>query len=153
MSAAIDEAYKNVKKPAGGPFGACIVKNGRIISSARNTVLKKDATCHAEINAIRKASRITGSYDLSGCEVYSTTEPCPMCFSAIHWAKISTIYYGTTIKDVKKLGFNELSVSNRTLKKISSSSVRLFPGTEKQGCLKLLQDLSLIHISEPTRPY
>ena len=91
MRKAIAEARKNLLRPQGGPFGACIVKDGRVLAAARNTVLKDDATSHAEVNAIRLASRKLGTFDLTGCEIYSTTEPCPMCFGAIHWARIGTV--------------------------------------------------------------
>jgi guanine deaminase len=94
---AIREARKNLVRPDGGPFGACIVKDGRIVAAARNTVLRNDATCHAEVNAIRKASKKLGTFDLTGCEIYSTTEPCPMCFGAIHWARIGTVHYSAGI--------------------------------------------------------
>jgi guanine deaminase len=106
MSRAIREARKNLSRPDGGPFGACIVKEGRIVAAARNTVLREDATCHAEVNAIRKASRRLGTHDLSGCEIYSTCEPCPMCFGAIHWARIGTVYYGAGIRDAARAGFH-----------------------------------------------
>jgi len=92
MLLAIAKARKNFKSLAGGPFGACIVRHGKLLSVARNTVLKEDATCHAEINAIRQASKKLKSFDLSGCVVYSTTEPCPMCFSAIHWARMTQLF-------------------------------------------------------------
>src|SRR5688572_14829378 len=108
MAAAVAIARKNLSRPQGGPFGACVVRGGRVIAQARNTVLRDcDATRHAEVNAIRLASRKLGRFDLKGCTLYSTTEPCPMCFSAIHWARIEAVYYGTSIVDVKKLGFNE----------------------------------------------
>jgi len=85
MRLAIEDCRAAFHGNEGGPFGACIVKDGRIIAAAHNTVMKDlDPTAHAEINAIRQASRILGAYDLSGCEIYSTTEPCLMCFAAIH---------------------------------------------------------------------
>jgi tRNA(Arg) A34 adenosine deaminase TadA len=124
----------------GGPFGACIVKDGQVLAVARNTVLKSDASSHAEINAIRSASRRIKNFDLSGCVIYSTTEPCPMCFSAIHWAKIEVVIYGTAISEAKKIGFNELSISCRMMKKEGSSKVKLFSGYLKRECLRLLRD-------------
>jgi guanine deaminase len=144
MKLAVKEARRNIKTMEGGPFGACIVKNGRVISLARNTVLKSDACAHAEINAIREASRKTKNFDLSGCIIYSTTEPCPMCFSAIHWAKIKAVIYGTTIADAKKIGFNELSISSRKMKKEGSSRVRLSRGCLRSECLKLLLDWGVL---------
>jgi guanine deaminase len=142
MLLAIREAAKNLKKMDGGPFGACIVKNNRVLATARNQVLKKDATCHAEVSAIRKASRKSGKYDLSGSVIYSTTEPCPMCFSAIHWARIGTVVYGTNISDVKKLGFNELCISNEKMKRLGKSKIRTVKGFLRNECKKLLQDWS-----------
>ena len=92
MDKAIKEARKNLKTFDGGPFGACIVKGDRIIAVARNTVLKDDATCHAEVNAIRMASKKLGTFDLSGCDIYSTTEPCPMCFIRLATVGVDTKY-------------------------------------------------------------
>ena len=141
MEIAISEAGKNLRKCEGGPFGACIVRNGKIISKAHNTVLgKKDSTCHAEVNAIRKACKKLKNWDLSGCEIYSTTEPCPMCFSAIHWARIGTIVYGAETKDAKKAGFNELCISCRELKKIGKSRIKLVGGIGKEECMKLFEE-------------
>lgn len=140
MRRAIKEAHKNLSGNYGGPFGACVVKNGKVIAIGRNSVLKTDATSHAEINAIREASRKLKTFDLSGCLIYSTTEPCPMCFSAIHWAKISTLIYGTTILDSKKRGFNELAISNRSMKKAGKTRFKLIPGFMRKECLKLLED-------------
>ncbi len=140
MRLAIKEARKNIKTMEGGPFGACIVKDGRVLAVARNTVLKSDASGHAEINAIRGASRRIKNFDLSGCAIYSTTEPCPMCFSAIHWAKIGAVIYGTGICDANKIGFNELNISSGKMKKEGSSKVKLFPGCLKKECLDLLRE-------------
>jgi guanine deaminase len=137
MSRAIREARKNLSRPDGGPFGACIVKEGRIVAAARNTVLREDATCHAEVNAIRKASRRLGTHDLSGCEIYSTCEPCPMCFGAIHWARIGTVYYGAGIRDAARAGFHELRISNARMKALGRSRIRLVPGVLRAECLHL----------------
>ncbi|MFA5485131.1 MAG: nucleoside deaminase [Candidatus Pacearchaeota archaeon] len=106
---AIFEAKKGIKKKHGGPFGCIIVKDNKIISSAHNTVLKdKDPTSHAEINAIRKACKKLKTLDLSLCELYTTTYPCPMCLGAILWSRIKKIYYLTDSEDVKKIGFDDL---------------------------------------------
>jgi len=143
MQSAICEARKNLKLLHGGPFGACIVKNNKILAVTRNTVLiNSDPTCHAEINAIRIASKKIGNHDLSGCVIYSTTEPCPMCFSAIHWAKIDEIVYGTLIQNVKKLGFNELSIPNQKMKSIGKSKVKITKNFLKDECMRLLKDWS-----------
>jgi guanine deaminase len=108
MKVAFDEAEIGLKKNHGGPFGAVIVKDGKVIAKAHNEVLKtNDATAHAEITAIRIASKKLKRFDLSDCQVYSTCEPCPMCFSAMHWAKIRKLYYGCTRKDASDIGFDD----------------------------------------------
>ncbi len=139
MRLAIKEARKNLKDFAGGPFGACIVKDGVVIAVARNTVLKSEAAAHAEINAIRRASRKLKTFDLAGCVIYSTTEPCPMCFGAIHWARIEAIVYGTDIADAAKLGFRELAITNQALKKAGKSTVKNFPSYMRDECLELFE--------------
>ncbi|MFA5763255.1 MAG: nucleoside deaminase [archaeon] len=130
MEIAIKEAKKGMKKKEGGPFGAVIVCDGKIVASAHNTVLKdNDPTAHAEINAIRKAAKKLKNFDLSNCELYTTCEPCPMCYSAIHWGKIKKVYYGATAQDAAKIGFIDKKLkdilsgkkkSNIKMKKIDS---------------------------------
>lgn len=108
MQLAIKEAKKGVQKHDGGPFGAVIVRGGKVISKAHNMVIKtKDPTNHAEMIAIRKACKKLGRFDLSDCEIYSSGESCPMCFSAIHWAKMKKAYYGCTREDAEKIGFDD----------------------------------------------
>jgi len=108
MKLALKEAELGVRKGSGGPFGAVIVRKGRVVSKGRNRVpSSKDPTAHAEIVAIRGAARKLGSFDLSGCEIYSTCEPCPMCLAAIHWARIERIHFGATRKDAAKIGFDD----------------------------------------------
>ena len=148
MKLAINEARKNIKSMTGGPFGACIVKNGRVIAVARNSVLKNDATCHAEINAIRAASKKLGKYDLSGCVIYSTTEPCPMCFSAIHWARIKTIIFGTRTSDAKKIGFNELNIPAAKLASMGKLKIKITGGVLLDECWKLFYDWSAVKNSK-----
>ncbi len=140
MLLAIKEARKNIKTMEGGPFGACIVKGRRVLAVARNTVLKNDATCHAEMNAIRIASKKIKNFDLSGCVIYSTTEPCPMCFTAIHWAKIRTVVYATTISDAAKIGFNEFKISDTKMKVLGKSRIRLIKSPLIRECKKLFRD-------------
>lgn len=140
MAAAIKEARKNLRTMSGGPFGACIVKGGRIVALARNTVFKNDATCHAEINAIRMASKKLKKFDLSGCVIYSTTEPCPMCFGAIHWAGIGAIVYGTCIEDAERLGFNELQITSARMKALGASAVKIRGGFLLEECSALFED-------------
>jgi len=135
----IKEASLNIKKMEGGPFGACIVRGSRIIAIARNKVLVSDATAHAEINAIRIASKRLKTFDLSGCSIYTTTEPCPMCFSAIHWARINEVFYGTTISDVKRIGFNEMSIASIKMKRLGKSKIKIRSGFLRNECLDLLK--------------
>ena len=92
----------------GGPFGAAVVKDGKLISVASNTVLRdNDPTAHAEINAIREACKKLGTYDLTGCELYATGAPCPMCLSAIIWANIKKVYYSGTPEEAAEIGFRD----------------------------------------------
>ena len=108
MQAAIDEAEKNLLTNDGGPFGAVIVKDGKIIARSHNEVLKNnDPTCHAEMQTIRAACEALGTFDLSGCELYTSCYPCPMCLSATIWANIKVVYYGNTAKDAADIGFRD----------------------------------------------
>ncbi len=139
MLAAIAQAEQALPRAEGGPFGACIVRGDVVVACANNTVLRdNDATCHAEVNAIHSASRALGSFDLSGCTIYSTTEPCPMCFSAIHWARIERIVYGTCIADVQRLGFNELAISNEQLRTLGGSQILITRDFMRTECASLL---------------
>lgn len=108
MKIAKELSEENLKTNNGGPFGACIVKNGKIIGKGANNVLKNnDPTAHAEITAIRDACKNINSYDLSGCELYTSCYPCPMCLSAIIWANIKKVYYGNTKEDADRIGFRD----------------------------------------------
>ena len=108
MHEAIEESKKNLTTGHGGPFGAVVVKDGQIIGRGHNEVIKNnDPTCHGEMQAIRDACRHLGTYDLSGCELYTSAEPCPMCLSAIIWANIKTVYYGNSAKDAAAIGFRD----------------------------------------------
>lgn len=108
MKMAKDLANDNLKTNAGGPFGACIVKDGKIIGRGSNHVLaNNDPTAHAEVMAIRDACKNINSYDLSDCELYASCYPCPMCLSAIIWANIKKVYYGNTKEDAADIGFRD----------------------------------------------
>ena len=107
MRRAIALATESVRN-GGGPFGAVIVKGGKIIAEAANSVtIDSDPTAHAEVNAIRKACRELGSFDLSGCTVYTSCEPCPMCLGAIYWAHLDAISYGNNREDAAEVGFDD----------------------------------------------
>ena len=108
MKIAKELAEENLKTNVGGPFGACVVKDNQIIGKGSNNVLgNNDPTAHAEIMAIRDACQNINSYDLSGCELYTTCYPCPMCFAAIIWANIKKVYYGNTREDAEMIGFRD----------------------------------------------
>lgn len=108
MQEAIKESQQGMRKGDGGPFGAVIVKGGKIVGRGHNCVLGcNDPTAHAEVVAIRDAAKKLNSYDLSGCEIYSSCEPCPMCYSAIHWARIDKLYYAATRQDAAAVGFDD----------------------------------------------
>jgi tRNA(Arg) A34 adenosine deaminase TadA len=139
MRRALDEALENLPAMDGGPFGACLVRGGEVLAVAHNTVLKDlDPTCHAETTAIRLAVRRLRTYDLSGCEIYSTTEPCPMCFAAIHWARLGRVIYGTAIGEVAQLGFNELTIGSRQMQALGRSPVVIYSGFLVDECRQLL---------------
>lgn len=108
MKIAVKEAFSGLKKNDGGPFGAVIVKKGKIIAKSHNQVIRtNDPTAHAEIVAIRIATAKLRRFDLSDCEIYSSCEPCPMCFAAIHWAKMKKLIFGCTRKDAAGIGFDD----------------------------------------------
>jgi guanine deaminase len=111
MNLAAQEARKGIREGRGGPFGAVVVKEGEVISLASNEVLSShDPTAHAEMVAIRRASEKLQSYDLSGCVLFATGEPCPMCFSAIVWANIKEVYYAASIEDAEVIGFRDCRI-------------------------------------------
>ena len=108
MEIAVREAREGIRAGDGGPFGAVVVKSGEVVASGHNCVLKdNDSTCHGEIDVIRKAEQKLQTYDLSGCELYTTGEPCPMCLAAILWANIEKVYYGCTLEDSGRIGFRD----------------------------------------------
>jgi tRNA(Arg) A34 adenosine deaminase TadA len=107
MRKAIELSIENIKN-GGGPFGAVIAKDGEIIATGTNRVTAdNDPTAHAEVNAIRKACQTLKTFDLSGCTIYTSCEPCPMCLAAIYWAHIDKIYYGNNKKDAADIGFDD----------------------------------------------
>ena len=108
MREAASAAREGVERGDGGPFGAVVVKDGRIVARACNRVVaNRDPTAHAEILAIREACRALGTFDLSGCEIHATCEPCPMCLAAIHWARLDRVVYALSRHDAAALGFDD----------------------------------------------
>jgi tRNA(Arg) A34 adenosine deaminase TadA len=139
MRSAIRKARQGVQKGQ-TPFGACVSRGGEVVALAHNTVWRSgDPTAHAEVNAIRKACRALGSIDLSGCVIRSTCEPCPMCFAPIHWARLDAVVFGARIADARRLGFNDLAVSDRTLKRLARSPVLLVGDYLRDECLELFR--------------
>jgi guanine deaminase len=108
MQQAIALAVENVSSGRGGPFGAVIVKDGKVIATGANQVTAThDPTAHAEVTAIRNACTALAGFQLEGCDIYTSCEPCPMCLAAIYWARCRTIYYGCTAEDAAKAGFDD----------------------------------------------
>lgn len=139
MDIAIEEAKKGIEKRDGGPFGAVIVKDGKVIATGHNEVIcSHDPTAHAEMVAIRKASKVLERFDLSDCELYTTCEPCPMCFGAIHWAKIKKVYYGATRHDAKEIGFDDEYIYEVLSNKIKNKNLSM-ENAERDNCLEIFK--------------
>ncbi|MCI0332367.1 MAG: nucleoside deaminase [Planctomycetes bacterium] len=120
------------------PFGCAIARDGAVISCSHNTVvLTTDITAHAEVNAIREACREIDNIFLDGAIVATTCEPCPMCMSALHWARVDTVYYGATIADADDAGFNELQLPAAELLRIGKSTLKLVPQVLPAECRQL----------------
>ena len=123
MKRAIELSIENVSKN-GGPFGCVIVKDGKIVSEGSNKVTSSnDPTAHGEIVAIREACRKLNNFSLSGTELYSSCEPCPMCLSAIYWARIDKIYYANTRKDAQKIDFDDSLIYSEFQKNINKRKI------------------------------
>jgi tRNA(Arg) A34 adenosine deaminase TadA len=119
-----DESVKN----GGGPFGAVIVKDGEIIAGRSNSVtIDNDPTAHAEVNTIREACRRLGTFDLSGCTIYTSCEPCPMCLGSIYWARISRIFYGNTRKDAREINFADDFIYEELERPLYARTVPILP--------------------------
>jgi tRNA(Arg) A34 adenosine deaminase TadA len=128
---AIRLATENVLSGAGGPFGAVIVRDGRIVAEGVNTVTTaNDPTAHAEVNAIRTAAKELGAFSLSGCQLYTSCEPCPMCLAAAYWARIDAIYYGASATDAERAGFDDSFLYHELRK---DSATRKLPATQLLG--------------------
>jgi guanine deaminase len=120
------------------PFGAVIVRDGAVVAATHNTVWKTcDPTAHAEVNCIRSAAQALAAIDLSGCVMYSTCEPCPMCLAAIHWSKIDRVVFGATIADAAEAGFHELYVDARVLAEMGRSPLQVESGLLREECAGL----------------
>jgi guanine deaminase len=131
MQQAIALAVENVTSGRGGPFGAVVVKDGKVIATGVNRVTAtNDPTAHAEVTAIRNACAALAAFQLEGCEVYTSCEPCPMCLAAIYWARCGAIYYGNTAADAAKVGFDDAFLYNEMKKPLGERKipiVRMLP--------------------------
>ncbi len=137
MELAIKEARYGITHHHGGPFGAVIVKDDKVIAKGHNHVLKyNDPTCHGEIDAIRKACKKLHTHDLSGCEIYTTGYPCPMCFCAILWANIDKVYYGCNTTDTEVIGFRDKDFEESIPKRKEEICEELL----REECLTLYND-------------
>jgi len=137
MRKAIALSVENINN-GGGPFGAVVVKDGKIVATGVNRVTANtDPTAHAEVNAIRKAAKKLGTFDLEGCDIYTSCEPCPMCLGAVYWAHLDKMYYGNTKTDAKNIGFDDsfiydeidLKPENRqikTVQKLPEEAIKAF---------------------------
>lgn len=139
MKMAIKEAQNGIRHGHGGPFGAVIVKDGKVVGKGHNQVVKNNnPTCHGEMMAISKACKTLGTFDLSGCELYTTGEPCPMCLSAILWANISHVYYGCNVEDTEKIGFRDLAFYE--FQKDEKAKNEFVEELDRDACLKLYDE-------------
>ncbi|WP_292467212.1 nucleoside deaminase [Methanolobus sp.] len=139
---AIKEARHGMEHNHGGPFGAIIVKDGKVLSRTHNEVLRSnDPTAHAEILAIRQASAVLERFDLSDCVIYTSSQPCPMCLAAIYWARIKTVYYGSDKDDIALVGFDDSLFYEYVRGESQDSGLKLI-NIERDEALKLLKDWS-----------
>ena len=124
MKKAVRLSIANVEKGKGGPFGAVVVKDGKVIArGANNVTLTNDPTAHAEVVAIRKACKVLKTYQLTGCEIYTSCEPCPMCLAAIYWARPDKIFYASTKEDAAAAGFDDKLIYEEIAKSISERKI------------------------------
>ncbi len=123
------------------PFGSIIVRDGEVVAATHNTVWRDtDPTAHAEVNCLRAAAKALATIDLAGCTLYSTCEPCPMCLSAIHWAKIDRVVFGATIDDAATAGFHELHVAATDLAQMGGSPLIVESGLLREECAGLFAE-------------
>ena len=134
ISRAIELSKKGMQAGAGGPFGALVVKDGKIIAEGWNGVTSEnDPTAHAEIVAIRKACRKLNSFQLEDCIIYTSCEPCPMCLGAIYWARPKAVYYACTKEDAADIGFDDHFIYKELDKKIESRTIRFINLDREKG--------------------
>ena len=138
MARAIALSIENATTGNGGPFGCVIVRNGKIIAEGANQVTTtNDPTAHAEIVAIREACHQLAAFQLEGCEIYSSCEPCPMCLGAIYWARLARIYYGNIAADATKIGFDDSFIYQEFSKPFSQRSIPMVQMMQEQALAAL----------------
>ena len=143
MKTAIAEAKKGITAGHGGPFGVVIVKDNKIIGKGHNHVVaNNDPTCHGEVDAIRKTCKKLNTFDLTGCELYTTGEPCPMCLAAIAWANIDKVYYGATLADNEMIGFRDVKIDNMFGGRKNLG--KFLTCVDRDACLKLFEEYNNI---------
>ena len=134
MARAIQLSIENVRTGRGGPFGAVIVKDAVIIAEATNQVtLTNDPTAHAEVLAIRGACKSRGVFDLQGCEIYTSCEPCPMCLGAIYWARLARVYFANTAADASKAGFDDSAIYREIAQPHAQRKIPMIPMMRKEA--------------------
>jgi tRNA(Arg) A34 adenosine deaminase TadA len=150
MQLAIEKCHEGIAAGQ-SPFGCAIARGGRLLAATHNAVVQgTDITAHAEIVALRQACQAVGDIFLDGAIVASTCEPCPMCMAALHWARVDTVYYGATIAEAARAGFNELHLSAAELVRLGGSPVQLVPGVLSDECRGLFD----VWLAKPNRqPY
>ena len=140
MKIANDLSKDNLKTNIGGPFGACIVKDNKIIGKGSNhVIINNDPTAHAEIMAIKDACKNINSYDLSGCELYTSCYPCPMCLSAIIWSNIKKVYYGNTKEDAKEIGFRDDDIYD-FIKDMNDNNILSLENLDRDETIKVFNE-------------
>lgn len=140
MHLAIEQARAGIAKGQ-SPFGAVVVRAGAVVGVGHNEVWHRtDPTAHAEVVCIQNTARALRTIDLSGCVMYTTTEPCPMCASAIHWSKLDAVYFGARIADAEGAGFSEIAMPIEELYRVGKSPVRTEAGMLKAECAALFAE-------------
>ncbi|MBN2540852.1 MAG: nucleoside deaminase [Bacilli bacterium] len=142
MAKAVDRARSTMNQDIGGPFGALVIdKDNNILAVASNSVLKDhDPTAHAEMNAIREASKKLGTHDLTGCTLYTTSYPCPMCLGAIIWSNIKKVYYGCTATDAGNIGFRDDFIYDFIKDNAKDTNVLDLENQDRDHCLTLFEE-------------
>ena len=134
MQEAIRRAVENVRSGGGGPFGAVVVKDGRVVATAANSVTStNDPTAHAEVLVIRESCRVLGTFQLTGCELYTSCEPCPMCLGAIYWARPDHVYFAATASDAAEAGFDDSFIYDELKRPHQERKIPLEPMMREAG--------------------